>query len=212
MILAALLLAAAPATAVDAEREFANRAQTEGLWTAFRATGASSAAMFVPNYVDAQTWLKDRKDPLLAYMWWPAEAFLSCDGQMAATTGPSVLGATRGYFTTLWVRDRDGSWKWLLDHGDRLSTPRPAGEAPKVSRASCAGAKGPGQWSVTTMDAGDATRIGGGGHRSEGISGDGSLKWNWQTRQDGGRQVEVLLWDGRRHQPVITDQVAGSAR
>jgi hypothetical protein len=210
VIVEALLLTAAAPSAVDAERAFADRAQTDGLWTAFRATAASSAAMFVPHHVDAQTWLKDRKDPLLGYMWWPAQAYVSCDGTVAATTGPSVHGATRGYFTTVWARQSDGSWKWLLDHGDRLASPRPAGEKPMVRRAACPRGGGPGQWVVTTAANGRSAGIGGGGVRTEGLSGDGSLKWSSQTQDDGSRRIEVLLWEGRRHVPVIVDEVAAA--
>jgi hypothetical protein len=59
VILAFLLAAAAPATAVDAERAFAAMAQTEGQWAAFRAFAASEGLLFVPEQVNAQEWLKE---------------------------------------------------------------------------------------------------------------------------------------------------------
>jgi hypothetical protein len=53
MILASLLLAAAaaPLTAVEAERAFAADAQKQGQWTAFRKWAAPDAVMWTPQAV-----------------------------------------------------------------------------------------------------------------------------------------------------------------
>jgi hypothetical protein len=193
-----LLIAASPQTAVEAERDFAARAQTEGMWTAFRATAAPGAIMFVPQQVGAHDFLKDRKDPLLGYMWWPAEAFVSCDGNTAVTTGPSVLGGSRGYFTTAWQKQPDGEWKWLLDHGDTLTKPRNAPEQPKLLTASCT--KTPGQRPIVVP-------VGGGA----GFSDDGTLVWIWHVNTNGGRTLTVYLWDGNEYDRVIEDKVDSTA-
>ncbi len=194
MILAVLAAATVQATAVDAERAFAARAQTEGMWTAFRATAADDAAMFVPQQVKAQEWLKGRKDPRTAYMWWPAEAYVSCDGSTAITTGPSVLGGARGYFTTVWSRQADGKWKWLLDHGDRLDRPRPAREQPLTRRASCR--------SLPSELREEGVR----GHEI-GTSPDRSLVWRWNVYENGARIVWAELWNGRSFVPILEDKV-----
>jgi len=141
MIIAFLAsLAASPQTAVDAERAFHDMAQKQGQWTAFRAFAAPDALFFAPGPVNAQQWLKDRKDPPAAVHWWPARSWVSCDGQTAINIGPALYG-TKGYslFTTVWQRQRDGSWKWLLDQGHRLPRAYPTGERPVVSRAACTG-------------------------------------------------------------------------
>ena len=194
MIVAMLVAAAAP-TDVGAEREFARRAQTDGMWTAFRATAAEDAIMFLPQATRAHDFLKERKDPLLGYMWWPASAYMSCDGRAGATTGPSVLGASRGYFTTIWVKQPSNEWKWILDHGDTLAKARPSAERTTVRRASCAKAPGPKAMVV---------RSGGGG----GFSDDGTLGWTWNVDAAGGRRVTVHLWNGGGYDPVIEDRVS----
>ncbi|MDT9599463.1 hypothetical protein [Sphingosinicella rhizophila] len=187
---------AAPPTAVAAERAFAANAQTQGQWTAFRTFAADEAVMFTPEPVNAQTWLAGREDPPQAVMWWPARSFMSCDGTMAVNTGAWLRagGTAAGYFTTVWSKRQDGSWKWLLDHGDGLAKPRPAGDRVRVRKARC-GAPRPGQ-------------------ASPGIrwSADGSLSWAWQVAPDGTRRVTVSLWNGRRHEPVIDDLVRGQSR
>lgn len=194
MIIAFLLAAAAPETAVEAERAFAARAQTDGMWTAFRATAAPDAIMFLPRQTRAHDFLKDRKDPQIGYMWWPAEAYVSCDGTTAITTGPSVLGATRGYFTTVWQRQANGQWKWLLDHGDALDRPRPAREKPVTRRASCR--ELPGELQMAGVR----------GHEV-GASPDRSLVWRWNVYENGARIVWAELWDGRRYRPILEDKV-----
>lgn len=198
MILAALLAAADPANAVEAERTFAAAAQTDGQWTAFRATAAEESVMFVPEQVEAQAWLKDRPDPPRAVMWWPAEAWVSCDGTTAVTTGPWLRngGKLAGYFTTIWRRQPDGGWKWLLDHGDALERPRRASDAPPVRRASCHGLPA-------------ERRIEGVRGYETAASPDGSLVWNWNVYENGARMVWIELWDGAHFVKIVEDKVGG---
>ena len=140
MILALLAAAAAQAGAVDAERAFADMAQKQGQWTAFRAYAAPEALMFVPAERNAQEWLKGRRDPPASVHWWPARSWVSCDGKVAVNIGPALYGASGfGSFTTVWQRQPDGGWKWLLDQGHQLPRALAAGETAKVTRASCAG-------------------------------------------------------------------------
>ena len=198
MIAAALLLAAAaPASAVDAERAFAAMAQTQGQWTAFRAFAAPEAVMFVPEPVNAQEWLRDRSDPPQSVMWWPAKAFVSCDGSVAVTTGPWVRagGTSHGYFTTVWSRQADAGWRWLLDHGDALAAAMPAPETVEVHKPNCTGMP------IRNL----RVRTGEGGS-----SRDASLLWNWQVLEDGGRTVSVSFWNGRGHELVLEDEIIAS--
>src|SRR3546814_3903299 len=55
-------LAANPSAFIAAEIRFAQRAQEEGQWTAFRETAHPDAVMFVPERVKAPDWLKSQKD------------------------------------------------------------------------------------------------------------------------------------------------------
>ena len=215
MILALLLAAAAPATAEEAEREFAATAQVEGQWTAFRGYAAANGWMFVPEAVNAQDWLRDRKNPLVSVMWWPAQSWVSCDGSVAVNTGPWVRqgGRSVGYFTTVWTKQEDGSWKWLVDHGDVLAKPRPAGERASIRRAKCLPDKPAGKGFVATvMEDSDGQAIAGGGPaRSEnGRSIDGSLRWSWKVLPDKSRRVTAEIWTGSGYETVLEDKVAAA--
>jgi len=197
VILAALLAAATPGAA-DAERAFASAAQS-GQWTAFRRFAADDAVMFVPRATNAQAWLKDRKDPPYSVLWWAADSYVACNGNAAVNTGPWMRPWAKavGYFTTVWLRQPDGGWKWTMDSGDALATPRPAGDGPKIRRASCKGSPS----TVAAVRYRD-------GETGEGQSEDRTLAWRWHVAPDGTRSFDAWLWDGRRMQSVVADRIA----
>jgi len=204
MILAALILqAAAPQTAVDAERAFAAAAQARGQWTAFRDYAEADAVMFVPQATKAQEWLKGRKDPAKSVEWWPVESWVSCDGNLAVNTGGSrwPSGAV-GYFTTVWKRQPDGSWKWIVDHGDGLQAERPRPAEPKTTRAACLNA-------FNNLDSFADPKAAASDFRK---SVDGSMMYDWQVMPDGARELSVQVWDGRRFATVIDDKIAAPAK
>jgi hypothetical protein len=191
MILALLLAAAEPSmTAIDAERAFVADAQKLGQWTAFRKYAADDAEMYVPQRVNAQEFLKDLKDPPASVFWWPGKSFVSCDGSYAVNTGPWVrqYGKAVGYFTTVWKRQPDGSWKWIYDGGDGLATARAEGGDIKPSLASCEGKPA--------------------GLPSASKSPDGSLAWTIEVGGAGQRSFRAFVWNGKEYQRVIEDVVA----
>ena len=202
MIVALMIAAAAPQqTAIDAERAFAADSQKLGQWTAFRKWATGDALMFVPQPANAQAWLKDRKDPPVSVFWWPGRSYVSCDGTIAVNTGPWVRewGKSVGYFTTVWQRQADGSWKWLLDHGDALANARGEGGDIKAEQAPCPSlplSPGP------QREVPQGVKFGGGSSR------DGSLRWDWTVLPDGSRTFRASLWDGRLHKVVVEDKVA----
>jgi hypothetical protein len=201
MIEALLLAAASPAmTAIDAERTFVADAQKLGQWTAFRKYAEDDAVMFVPQQINAQEFLKGKADPPVAIFWWPGKSFVSCDGSYAVNTGPWVRqwGKAVGYFTTIWKRQADGSWKWIYDGGDGLETPRAEGGDIKPRPADCAKPAGlpPPKLGLTQ-----------GGTSGSGQSADGTLAWQWFVRADGSRTLEVLQWNGSGWDAVLSDNV-----
>jgi hypothetical protein len=205
MIAALLLMAAGPMTAIDAERAFAADAQKMGQWTAFRKYAADDAVMFVPERVNAQAWLKDKKDPAVSVFWWPGRSYVSCDGSVAINTGPWVRewGKQVGYFTTVWKRQPDGGWKWLLDHGDALKTARAEGGDIKARIASCMDRPPPVEWPIAGNTAPGREVFDGGGQ-----SRDGTLAWVWDVEDGGSREIRIYVWNGKIMEQVIQDKVA----
>jgi ketosteroid isomerase-like protein len=85
--------------------------------------------------------------PKLQLSWWPTHAEIASSGDLGWTTGPSkrVRGDKVGYgqFVTVWKKQADGNWRFLIDHGtqtDEMSslgpdTPIPPVPAEKVAMA-----------------------------------------------------------------------------
>ena len=115
--------AANPGGVIAAEIGFAALAQEKGQWTAFRTTAAKGAKMFAPRPVLVAEFLKNRKDPAVAVKWQPHMVWSSCDGSIAVTRGAWQRPSVTGYFITVWQRQKDGGYKWVLDQGDDLASP-----------------------------------------------------------------------------------------
>ena len=207
MILALLLAAAVPGpqpsatSAIDAERAFAADAQRQGQWTAFRKWSTADALMFVPQPTRARDFLKGRKDPPASVFWWPGRSYVSCDGKTAINTGPWVRGYGKsvGYFTTVWVRQPDGRWKWVYDAGDEGKFMRDEGGDIAPVNAPCPKLPLP---PPPQREVQANVKTGGGS------SADGTLTWGWTVAGTGERNFFALMWDGKKRQMVIEDKVA----
>jgi hypothetical protein len=196
-----------PSSVIAAEIAFNRLAQQKGQWTAFRETAAEDAVMFVPQRVLAQTWLKGRADPPQSVRWATQSVYASCDGNLAASTGAwQRPDGTTGYFTTIWRRDKKGVWKWVLDHGDALASPRAAPEFLVGKVATCKAPDGP----PPPPPVRDKNGKGGKGVMPPPPR-DESLTWTADVATDGGRRVTVRMWNGTGYDVVIDDRVKGTA-
>ena len=131
---------AAPSRIVATEIAFARAAREEGQWSAFRDYAADDAVMFVPQAVSAGSWLKGRADPAQAVAWQPHAVWMSCDGSLAVSTGAAQYpDGSSGYFTTVWQRQKDGEYRWIMDAGGTLAEPLKEPEFVDAQVAACGG-------------------------------------------------------------------------
>ena len=114
--------AANPGEVIATERAFARMAVEKGTWTAFReyatkdALWPSSGA--APALVNVQQALKGTPDPAQPVIWGPDAAWSSCDGSFAVTTGEAQFpGGRKSRFVTVWQRQDNGEYRWVLDQG-----------------------------------------------------------------------------------------------
>jgi ketosteroid isomerase-like protein len=156
MTVAAALLAApavaaqpvTPAPVVAAERAFAADGLELGIQGSFLKHSAPEAIVLAPEPTLAHALYgapKPKGPPLL---WWPLWAGIAKSGDLGFTTGPySFDGKLRAYYFTVWARQADGSWKWLMDAGppsDPTGAPPQGSEvayAKPAARAAGSGAK-----------------------------------------------------------------------
>ena len=128
------LLAPAVATAAadtrevaDAERAFAAMARDKGIGSAFKTFVADDGILFVPEPRPAKAFLERATDAPGSLRWWPVYAGIALSGDLGFTTGPFVSEAGdrkgHGWFFTIWRRQPDGGWRWMLDHGIQTAEP-----------------------------------------------------------------------------------------
>jgi|SRR5665213_1735148 len=173
--------------------------------------------MFVPEPARALQWLHGKADPPISVMWWPARSWISCDRTLAVNFGPWLRkgGRLAGTFTTIWSRQVDGVWKWRLDRGNTTPIPLPAGDRPRIMRASCGGARAARRATPTEradldplIAIGDSapvaalpeTAVSPGAVIDGGRSADGSLQWEARTmsgKGDKSHLLRVWRWNGK---------------
>ena len=146
-------------------------------------------------------------------MAWQAHAvWMSCDGRTGITHGAWQDGAQTGWFSTVWQRQKNGSFKWLLDQGDTVSS---AIAAPEFLEGKVADCPAPGAPDAVGMPAqqSDALRPLAGPvpaladsatvDSKDGQSPDGTLAWRSTVQPDGTRDFTVWLWRDGAMEPVL---------
>lgn len=159
---AALLTAAGPPAfarptdigpVVEAERAFARMARDEAVNSAFVHYAAPDGIVFQPGPINARQALTTRPIPPVHLDWWPVYAGIAASADLGFTTGPYSLGdgerKGHGWYLTIWRRQGDGSWRWVLDHGP------PTREAAPYGREGPVAALPPGRGSPSANALGD---------------------------------------------------------
>lgn len=125
---------------VAAERAFSKLSVEKGFKESFLTYIADDGIMFVPMPAKGKERLAARPDPPIELVWWPSYAEISRSGEMGWTTGPwerrlkGKDGVATGHFVTVWKRQPDGQWRWLIDTGiEHPKTGEPVGSPPPVS-------------------------------------------------------------------------------
>ena len=109
---------AEPGQVIATERAFARMAREKGTWTAFRHYATKDALWPSPGLVNVEQSLKGTPDPAQPILWGPDSAWSSCDGSFAVTTGEAAYPSGRkSRFLTVWQRQTDGEYRWVLDQG-----------------------------------------------------------------------------------------------
>jgi ketosteroid isomerase-like protein len=122
---------------VKTEQAFSKMAEEKTAREAFMAFIADDGLLFRPGAVNGKKWMIEHpvppsdKKPLLA--WQPSFAGMAESGDMGFTTGPwefkgdikDAKPSGYGYFVTVWKKQPNGSWKWVVDIG--ISHPQSGG-------------------------------------------------------------------------------------
>ncbi|MET0649855.1 MAG: nuclear transport factor 2 family protein [Pyrinomonadaceae bacterium] len=121
------------APVVEAEHAFAQHSIDQGMKPAFLAYAAPDGVIVNRlGLVNAiETWSQRNPAPEGLLTWWPTYADVSRAGDVGWTTGPYEFrekptdekAADAGHFFTVWRKQPDGAWRWVLDLGVRHPAP-----------------------------------------------------------------------------------------
>jgi ketosteroid isomerase-like protein len=114
---------------VQTEQAFSRMAAEKNTRDAFMAFIADDGLLFRPGAVNGKKWMLEHpvppsdKRPLLA--WQPILGMTAAAGDMGFTTGPweakpdinDAKPSAYGHFVTVWKKQPDGSWKFVVDLG-----------------------------------------------------------------------------------------------
>jgi hypothetical protein len=200
------LLRGDPSKVIAAELAFARMAREKGTWTAFRATSTDDAQWpSPPSFANVHSDLEGTPDPAEAIAWAPDAVWISCDGSFALSTGPATFpNGRRTRFSTIWQRQRDGEYKWVLDQGFDLEEGYAQPEMIGARVADCPPGVGrerrDGRIEVQRNTAWGSGR-----------SNDGTLEWTTALAADCRRTVSVKMLQGGAMTEVFRRQSSAPA-
>lgn len=105
-----------------AERGFSKLSVDKGVKEAFITHIADEGILFRGGGpVKGKEWTAARPNPPFTLVWWPEYADIAGSGDLGWTTGPfeSEAQGEKGYghYLTVWKKQADGNWRFLIDSG-----------------------------------------------------------------------------------------------
>jgi hypothetical protein len=179
-----LALRANPSDVIATELAFARTAREKGTWSAFRDYATKDAQWPGPKWENVQVALKGVPDPAQAIVWEPDQVWASCDGSFALSSGPATRpNGKRTRFATIWQRQDNGDYRWVLDQGFDLEDGYAPPEMISARVADCPAGK-----SLRVDRLPTARRA---AAWASGRSDDGTLSWSTELRSDCSRTLVV---------------------
>ncbi len=113
----------------DTEKEFSKLSGEKGMKTAFLQYMDAKGILLRPDHFpiigkDAQKYLEEQPDSLYTLTWEPSSAEVSESGDLGYTYGIYTLtfhkdsSVQKGTYVSIWKKQPDGNWKFLLDTGN----------------------------------------------------------------------------------------------
>lgn len=122
------------------EYSFAEKAAGGSTRDAFLAFIADEGIIFRPHPVNGKVFLEKQKPNEGWLIWYPEKASISASGDIGYTTGPASFRKAKGdttdiwfgNFCTVWRKQKDNSWKFLIDFG--ISNEKPTAKIKPLNR------------------------------------------------------------------------------
>jgi ketosteroid isomerase-like protein len=110
---------------VEAENNFARTSVERGIRESFLQFFAEDSIIFAPDPKNGKKFYTDYQDKGQKLMWRPIFATIVSSGELGVTTGPWEMQKSKteptpiafGDFLSIWKKQRDDSWKVIVDVG-----------------------------------------------------------------------------------------------
>jgi hypothetical protein len=183
---------ALPSDIIALDIAFARAVREKGQYKAMREFAADDAQMFSPQGepVRVQSWTRGQKEPGDGLQWKTHRVWMSCDGSAAVSYGGWSAGAAHGWYSTVWQRQKNGQYRFVLDQGAQTSEPLAEPEWLEASVADCPAKPSP----ATPKPQGVIDHL-------SGQSADGTLAWT--TTLGATRSHSLRLKQGENLREVI---------
>jgi ketosteroid isomerase-like protein len=121
-------LEAAKESMKKADIAFSDLSKQKGMTAAFLEYIDSTGVLLRPGHYpiigkDAQTFLRAGEDSSFTLTWEPSAAEISASGELGFTYGIYTLDlrdtAIKGTYVSIWKKQADGKWKFVLDTGNQ---------------------------------------------------------------------------------------------
>lgn len=181
---------AVPSAVIASELAFARTAREKGALTAIRETATDDAIRPGPGWENVKAALRGTPDPAAAVVREADQVWLSCDGSFALSSGPATYpSGKRMRFATIWQRQNDGRYRWVLDQGLDLEAGYGKPDMIAANVAEC----GERRRGAAIAPAPKARR---GLAWQSGESDDGTLRWSTALKPDCSRDFAVQITRG----------------
>jgi ketosteroid isomerase-like protein len=119
-------------TVVEAENNFAHTCLERGIRESFLQFFADDSIIFAPEPTNGKKFYTDYEDKGRKLIWLPIFATIANSGDLGVTTGPWEMQKSAtdktplafGDFLSIWKKQRDNSWKVIVDVG--IDHPEPS--------------------------------------------------------------------------------------
>ena len=114
-------------TIMNADRAFSDMSKEKGMRSAFLHYADSAAVLLRSGHFplkgsDAMEYLQNINDSVFTLTWSPENAVMALSGDLGYTYGIYTMAdkdtTIRGTYVSIWQKQADGSWKYILDSGN----------------------------------------------------------------------------------------------
>jgi ketosteroid isomerase-like protein len=114
---------------MEADRDFSKMSEEKGMKAAFIENLDSNGILLRPNHLpiagaDAIDYLIQQNDSDYTLTWEPRNGAIARSGELGYTYGIYALRPSKkdtviyGTYVSIWKKERDGTWKYVLDSGN----------------------------------------------------------------------------------------------